>query len=302
MKNVEDFNMKKKLDFIIIGAGKSGTTWVWNELRHHDSCFLPADKELNYFNCESLEPVGSGQNANFGKSINWYHSFFSTACKQSKWGEVSPVYLWSKTAPEGIYAYNENIKIIAILRDPVERAFSQFLYRRQRGYVRDDMEFEECIATDVFVLDRSLYFKHLSRYYELFDRNQIRVLFFEDLKASPQRILDELCEFIGVAKKEVYSRDKVNLTQRPKRPRLMRVLRTVEGMSDNIRIKDLLIGLMEKLGVYRPFVNMVNKKEPYDNKPSVNRQTRHRLIQYFDEDVRSLENLLDVNLDLWKEI
>ena len=173
------------IDFLVIGAGRAGSTWIWHLLRQHCQCYVPARKELNYFSREALDPR-TGTNPDSDRPLEWYHQFFANAAGGQIRGEVSPSYLWSESAPARIKDYNPTIKLLAVLRDPVERSHSHYLYRMQRGAL-PAISFEDALERNPFILHRSLYGRHLRRYFELFPREQIKILMHDQLREDPHR-------------------------------------------------------------------------------------------------------------------
>ena len=112
---------KLKIAFSIIGAAKSGTTWMTNNLSLHPEVNL-AKKNLNYFNKETSDHPKK-PNPHNQMPISWYLDFFSKGSTNQLMGYSSSIYLWDEYAPKNIFAHNSQIKLIAILRQPAERAF-----------------------------------------------------------------------------------------------------------------------------------------------------------------------------------
>src|SRR5690606_19149476 len=111
-------------NFLVIGAQKAGTTWLYDVLRRHPDIFLPETKELSYF-CQ-LDSDGNELNHFSRLDLAWYEGFFSAQDTETAIGEISPMYLCDEMAPRRIASTFPSIKLIAALRDPVERAASEY--------------------------------------------------------------------------------------------------------------------------------------------------------------------------------
>lgn len=196
-----------KPDFFIVGAQKSGTTSLYEYLVKSSADINPASsKELYFF----TEREGLGQ--------RFYESFFP-ACKAGKLtGEATPDYFFYHACPEKVYKYNPNAKIIIILRDPVERAFSQYCHQNFTSKTKayDPLSFSKAIREEEnrFNVDslskffyeykyysykaRGLYYEQLKNWLGYFDKNSICVVFLEDLKADPAATVKSTLLFLGV--------------------------------------------------------------------------------------------------------
>lgn len=187
-------------DFIVIGAQKSGTTSLFLLLSKHPQLFLPARKEVQFFSSPMLYPKG----------INWYaEEFFAKCPTDCLAGEVSPQYMYSTEIAQRVHQGLPDAKIIAILREPIARAYSQYQMARRRdqeGRAPKDalsasLQIDE---TDPDTPESQRYFQFsdyeriLSEYLKLFGRERILVLFQEDLDDRPEHVLCQVHEFLGV--------------------------------------------------------------------------------------------------------
>ena len=117
----------KPLDFLIIGAQKSGTTSLFKYLNQHPDIAMPADKEAPYFTNDELYSAG------------WQHylgNYFTGYDQELLWGTASPQYMSDLRAAERITRDLPNTRLIAILRNPIERAYSHYLMQKRRGLLR----------------------------------------------------------------------------------------------------------------------------------------------------------------------
>ncbi len=194
---------KIKVNFVIGGTQKGGTSALASFLRQHPQICMPADrKELHFFD---REEEFSGK-----PSYRNYHNSFRPEKEQTVIGEATPIYMYWNPAPARIWTYNPAMKWIVILRDPAERAFSAWNMETQRG--RENLSFEEAIATEAArcrealplqhriysYTDRGFYAAQLRRLFNIFGRDQCLVLLNEDLRNHHQKTLQDVFRFLQV--------------------------------------------------------------------------------------------------------
>jgi hypothetical protein len=192
------------VDFLIIGAQKGGSTWLYDNIRLHPSVFTPKN-ELHFFSSDE----------NYAKGDGWYHSFFPSTEKYTVCGEKTPEYLTViptqniKTNPQThqrIFSYNTDMKLIAVLREPVSRLRSavNHMYRTRRVSpfvtIRDLLFGKHKSRGEAFsLLENGLYYENLARYLEVFPAAQLKVFFFEtDVLNRPMETLESVCDFLKI--------------------------------------------------------------------------------------------------------
>lgn len=183
------------VNFMIVGAAKSGTTSLARLLALHPSICISDPKEIYYFN----------------KTIDWdnpeklkhYHSHFHNTPNKIV-GEAStlysdfPRYLDTE---QRIFAYNPNMKIIFIMRNPVDRIYSHYKHLYAMSKLRLKVsEMETELLNDPLYVNRSKYYMQISPYIKLFGRQNVHLCFFEDYKENPTGVLDDILEFLGAEK------------------------------------------------------------------------------------------------------
>lgn len=201
-------------NFLVIGAGKAGTTSLHDYLGQHPQVFLSAIKETNYLDFEDAAQAytqpGSRDRRNFFpvRSLAQYESLFASHGGRRAIGEVSPRYLQSPRAAARIKALMPHARLIAILRDPSERAYSSYLMYARDGY--EFRSFEQALADEAAGVNHHLpsgqwryvesgfYFRHLCRYLQLFDRDQVAVYLFDDLQNDAPALLRRIFRFLEV--------------------------------------------------------------------------------------------------------
>jgi hypothetical protein len=288
------------VDFIVIGASKSGTTWLAEMLRQHPQVFIPKQKELNYFN-QKMGEFPDLDNVNNTRPVAWYHKFFKEAKPGQLIGDASPGYQWDAKAAENIHRYNPEIKLIAILRNPAERAYSQYTYQLFRGGITGG-SFEQALARRPDILRAGLYYQNLQRYYALFPPENILVLLFDDLRADSRAFLRRVEQFLGVAEFYPPSIDQpVNVTGVPRfrwlNIAITQMRRYIRGrqwawMTDFLRYTGLA-----NLGMSLVKKNITRQGDRQPPDP----QVMAKLRAYFRQDTEQLEAFLQRDLTHWKE-
>jgi len=193
--------------FIGLGTQKGGTTSLYWYLRQHEHVHLPEPKELHYFSLHG------------DRGDHWYGNCFRHACPGQVRGEITPYYLFHPHAAERIHALLPQARLIVLLRDPVERALSQYFHARRLGFehlpLADALakEAERLTGRDTALgtpgavdtthqrhsyLSRSRYDQQLPRYQELFRPDQLLILRSEDLRDDPEQSLKTVTRFLGL--------------------------------------------------------------------------------------------------------
>ena len=191
--------------FLGIGASRSGTTSLYAYLRDHPQVFVPPTKELHFF---TFGQRGAAK----VEALEGYRRHFEGAGPFAMRGEISPSYLWHPAAARAIRETLGDIRLLVLLRDPVERAISDYQYGRANGAINVDFPaflrqgVAELRAGRVTalpfapsaVLWKGLYSRQVRAYAELFPREAVGLWLFEDLRDQPERFARALCQFLGV--------------------------------------------------------------------------------------------------------
>ena len=204
--------------FLVLGAQKSGTTALWNYLLAHEAAFCPSIKEVNYF--DNNHDLGTG----------WYLSHFPPvwkgiqvrrrlACRAAV-GDFSVSYLLDPRVPARVHRFDPSLKLIVLLRDPVERAYSHYLHEVRRGHeslpFQDAIEREGERISDDFArmlldpkfgspgyrqfsyLARGRYREQLARWLAVFPRDQMLLIESGSFRTDTVTRMRELCRFLGI--------------------------------------------------------------------------------------------------------
>jgi hypothetical protein len=195
-----------RVSFIVAGVQKAGTTAIHDFLAQHPHIALLRDQALHFFDDE--EHFGSTRTGPLNEPD--YRILLGNFDPGWRWrvaGEVTADYLYYPRALERIARYNPEMKLIISLRNPVGRAFSQWNMRREKG--QEPLEFLDALKRDQEIgiwkrprgdgyLARSFYSPQLEKVFDLFPRNQVFVLKYEDFRANPFPILDRIFDFLGL--------------------------------------------------------------------------------------------------------
>jgi len=168
--------------FIIAGGQKCGTMTLMYKLHQHHDIFILMN-DIAYFSTR------------YHKGQQWYERQFKGYNGEKAIGEKTPNYLHIPEAAERIHKDIPNVKLIFILRDPVQRAYSHYWLLKQ--YNDEPLPFEKAVWTKSYI-ERGLYVKHLQRYEKLFSREQMLILILKELKEKPIDTFKRIFNFLGV--------------------------------------------------------------------------------------------------------
>ncbi len=171
-------------NFLYIGTSKAGSTWLFNALALHPDVYLASNKGLYYFD------------QHFDRGQSWYLDQFAAADGTTAAGEISHSYLSSPEAAPRIADLNAGMRLLVCLREPVDRAFSDYLDLIKNGQF--DGTFEAALEAHPRLVQRGRYATHLERYLECFPVEQLHVGLFDELRADAQQYADEVFAFLGV--------------------------------------------------------------------------------------------------------
>lgn len=243
------------VNFIGIGAQKAGTSWVYACLYEHPEIHAPI-KELHFFSRDRFE-----------KGKEWYESHFSNAKEGQQVGEFSTSYLYSPETPARIAKLYPDVKLIAILRNPRDRAYSQYRNAIKAGEIDESVSYEEYAAEEQSVIAQGCYAAQIRRYYEHFPKEQVLILIYEDIAQNPAAFMRQIYEFIGVDPNFVPSmlERQINVARTP---RMVAVERVMHHVSETLRKigLDKLVWAVRKSGL-PDMVRSANTKQEKNTNP-----------------------------------
>ena len=298
----------RKPDFFIVGAGKCGTTALYEYLRAHPRTFMPRVKEPRFFADDMPRLM------NRVASLSEYLALFkeSTALHLAV-GEVSPQYLYSRTAVRNIREFNPEARLIAMLRNPVDMAYSahaECLY----WFVEDEPDFEKAwrlqplrtkglrvpkTCSQVTVLlwaDMCRFGEQVERLLGIFPREQVKFILLEDFVSDTRGVYDEVLAFLKVPSDGRWAFPPVNESKRNRSRPLGRLLQQPpRPLAEFKRFTERKLGLWGLWPLLRR-LNTVGMK-----RPPLRPEFRQELVEEFREDVDRLARLLGRDLSHWHE-
>lgn len=306
-------------NFLVIGAARSGTTALYNYLKQHPQIFMCPIKEAGFFAFEQ-DLLDSGapdyelakrltrQAATMARitDLATYRALFERVSDEIAVGEVSPAYLSVPRACERIKYYIPDAKLIAILRDPTERAYSAYVdcvanwgwrldefarvpqaLRQEPGWLSNPRRY--------WYVWVGFYSIHLARYFEHFARSQVQVYLYDDFKARPAELIQDMYRFLVVNSEFTPAMSlRHAITGIPKNKTLHWVLRNLTlPRPITVRLKSFVPAALRQ---------RINKLKN-DNliKPHLSPEVRQEWLQVYREDILQLQDLIGRDLSAWLE-
>jgi hypothetical protein len=293
--------------FLILGAQKAGTTALFYALSKHPEVFASKLKEPSFFTdpAEALaDAAGPGDEVTrMMDSRAEYEALFAEAGGAVARGEASTSYLYDSGAPARIKALVPDAKLIAILRNPVDRAYSNFLYLIREG--REPLQdFRAALAaegrrradgwsTTWRYLDKGLYATQIERYLAQFDREQLRCYLYEDYDEDPESTVKDVYRFLGVD--AGFSQDlsaRLNVSGLPKSERLQAISRRSQ------RLKWALDPLLPD----RLRRSLLKAQNTNLSRPPIAPELRAELIEACREEIERVGELAGLDISRWLEV
>jgi hypothetical protein len=289
-------------NFLIIGAMKSGTTALYYYLEQHPQIYMSPVKEPNYF-CSGEQENSVGNSAT---RIGDYQDLFKDVSGEKAIGEASHCYLYEPEAAARIQDYIPDAKLIAVLRNPVDRAYSHFLHMVRNGS-EPLTDFAQALREEETggyqkrnlqdYVGRGRYYDQLKRYFNTFSRDQIKVYLYEDLSNAPVDILQDAFRFLGVDDSFVPDVSlRRNVSGYPKHKTVDKLLTKPSLIKDALKIY-LPARLRWRLSKAFDDLKTRNLVEP----PPVQPEVRRQLIEVYREDVLKVQELIHRDLSGWLE-
>ena len=267
---------------------KSGTTSLHSYMSQHPDIYMPGGKgqETHYFD----NPV------NYKKGLSWYSEKFSAASDQQVIGQTRPIYMFLDYVPKRIYEVMPDAKLLFILRNPIDRAYSHYWHEwkknREPHSFKKALELEEgrlqgddyTALKDYSYLSRGFYFEQISRYLGLFPSSQIKVVIFEEFLKDPKSHTRDCYKFLGVDddfSPEFFGKE--NSTILPKRRWLKKIL--INRFTINSKI-------------LKSVNSRYNTTTTY---PTLDIDTRRMLEKTYEEDIGKLERFIGHELSIWRK-
>jgi len=269
-------------NFLIIGAQKSGTSWLSECLREHPDVYISEQKEIYFFSDY------------YAQDLAWYESHFQGWSGQAAVGEATPGYMWNPHASSRIQTTLGPVKLLASLRHPVDRAYSAFWHHLSRGRIPVDADFRTWFHQDhcFGLYSRGNYFTQLQRYLKCFPQDKLFVLIYEEMTKNPQQAIADCFAFLGVDTRFVPGQleTRVNKT------------RAISMIPNRLRAfrwaKDLLPRQLRRplAAIWNQALEWSPQKRQYEPLPQ---DLRQELLSVYMAEIQHLQQLLKRDLSLW---
>ena len=283
---------------------KSATTSLYTYLKQHPDIFMTSVKEPMFFNNynKKNDYIIKGRSSNKKTTLKKYYNLFNTVKNETAIGEASPSYISDKNCPALIRKHLPGVKIIAILRQPVKRAYSNYLHARKSGreiisnFEEAFNEEEERIKKNwsplYYYKSKGLYFEQLNRYYDLITKENIHIVLFEDIIKSPESVSKEIFRFLNVDDSFIPDcRRVINVSGEPK------------GLFGWLVMQMRYYNLMPEIEFSKYLPKIVIKflfNAAYSKPKKINNDTVKRLTDlYYKDDILKLEKLITKDLKHW---
>jgi hypothetical protein len=269
------------VNFIGLGAQKCASTWIQNVIDEHPEACVSTPKELDYFSYF------------YGRGRPWYERHFAPRPGSRIVGDNSPSYLVHPLAPERAARYNGALKIVVALRDPVERAYSNHLHMIRSGFLAGaPTDFEQGLAGNEMYVEQSRYAKHLGHWLRSFPREQIHVVFQEDLVEGSERAARELYAFLGLdaSFRPAAAGERANASRQPKHPGLTAAAKRGLGLLRRAGLGGLVDRAKRSEAVRA--LRRSTETDLRDVVPPMLDATRERLVAELQADMHELARLL----------
>jgi hypothetical protein len=299
-------------DFFLLGAPKAGTTALHAALAQHPQLFLSAVKEPKFYLCDGCPPRGFGQrgpgDAHSAREWIWqrsrYEALFADAPAGLLRGESTPFYLYDRTAQRRIQADVPHAKMLVVLRDPIDRAYSNWMHLWSDGlepisdfesaWQAEDQRFDAGWAPFWHYRRLGLYGEQLRNLIGLFGSDQVHVLRYRDLVETPREALDAVCTFLGISTGAIESPPREN-----SRPYVAPSARTAL-LARTVRV-GAAAGAYAPPQVWRrvsrPLLNRLQNGDA--RRPTLDPQLRLKLVEAYREDNALLGDLTGRSFADW---
>ena len=287
-------------NFLIIGAMKSGTTALYYYLEQHPEIYMSPVKEPNFFSSQEQENA-----ADAVTQLGTYQHLFRGVSGEKAIGEASHSYLYEPMAAAEIRRYVPEAKLIAILRNPIDRAYSHFLHMvrsgteplddfaqalREEGGIHKERAFQDYIG-------RGLYYNQLRRYFGTFPREQVRIYLYEDLSGAPISTVQDAFRFLKVDDSFVPDVSlRRNVSGHPRYKTLDRLLRSQSRIKHAAKI---YLPARLRWRFSKTFDDL--KTRNLIEHPPVQPEVRRQLIRVYREDILNVQELIHRDLSGWLE-
>ena len=281
-----------KVDFMLIGAMKCGTSTLAHILKNHPEIGFSSIKEPQFFS----------RTKNWKHHINEYHELFNFE-KGKIFGEASTLYTnYPQTNLEiwnDIYEYNNNMNILYIVRNPVDRAVSHYMHNYERGFINNTIE-KSLKFTNIINAGR--YFTQINPFIEKFGIDNVLILDFDDLLTNRAEVLKEISSFLNIDFNKFTNYENVhrNVSVGGKRKSVNNIF--IMRMINKYKLRPLLKHIPEKIKNFIDKYFFSNKDRKFTKKPELTKKQINMIINLNLLDISALEKITKKDFSKWKNL
>jgi hypothetical protein len=272
-----------KVDFMIVGAQKCGTTSLGRMFRTHPSVVCSRKKEPHFFStCTDWRAELPRYEELFERRPGAIYFEASTSYTFYPHRKLE---LWAD-----LHAYNPDLKIIYLVRDPIERITSGYMHHYQRGYT--DFDLDRAVVEDPIFLDVTRYATQIRPFVSHFGAERVRILFFDDLLRDPNGLVRDLAGFLGIDPNKFGDTGSIHINK------------SVGGRKRHYKWDAPGI-LLRQVRRFTPFLWRIitdNSARAFDRKPQMSGQVRQRLLQKLEPEINELEEITGRDLAHWRRV
>lgn len=279
-------------DVIGIGSPRSGTTWLSNLLNHHpDIYFAPYFKEIHFFD------------NNYKRGLKWYSKFYHKIPENKICFDYTPGYMKNYKIGNLIKQMSPNIKLIVCIRNPIQRAFSHYMQRNR--FENWEFDFDKTVQyNSKNILDYGLYGSQLKKVLENFSKEQIHIIFFEDLITNTENIISDVFNFLEIPnfKVEINTMDigKNSMKKIHFKP-LKQTIRFIRSLCRKYYLFRIIFYQLFPGDKMLKFISKINTKNQILTKTNISIKTKKYLKEYYCQDKILLEQILGREIVCWDD-
>ena len=284
-----------KVGIFIVGAPKAGTTSLHYYMNEHPEILMSSVKEPNFFSDKEITNQGLYYETSRINTSQKYHNLFLEQEDEKIFGESSVSYLFYPEVPKRIKEYNTEAKIIIMLRNPVDRAFSHYLMDFRLGLIADRF-------LDIFNKKKGLrfqqyfllgnYYSQVKRYFDEFNKKNVHIIWYSDFKKNAEKEVRKVFNFIDVNSDYKVNFETIHNSFAMPRNRIIQQVYSV------VWLRKLLSFLFPSNFI--EFIKSTLFKQT--NKPKITKENYKKFTEYYLKDICKLEKLLSINLSGWKKL
>lgn len=302
---------KRKVNFFLVGAAKCGTTSMWHYLYQHPDIYLPENKQEMHFFATHYQKLPHAEKKAYGlhdskliHSIEEYELYYQNVANEKIIADISPEYMYYYKCAKDIKKYNSDAKILFLLRNPVDRAYSAYMHLRKD--LSESMNFREAFMeskhrvneqnyNSLYDLQGWSYAPAIEYFITCFGAKKVMVILFEEFVRDTQQIMDQICDFLEISRFEFDVSKKYNESGIPKDKWKASVFlffqtnfiwaKKLLGAKVTRHVEDIMSRLFIKGNLW---------KQP------MTKEDREFVYSYYGNEINRLEKLLGRSLNIWK--